>query len=180
MTGRGIPVVVMEPCRGGSLASLPEGAESLLRKVRPQDSAASWAFRFLQSLPGVQVVLSGMTTLEQLKENIAVFSREDPVTPEERQLLNQVVSLQAELVPCTACRYCCENCPQGLDIPKLLSMYNELNYSKGLGTLRFTLDAMKPEELPGACIGCGACAEACPQNIDVPSLLGKFARELVP
>lgn len=180
LTGRGIPVVVMEPCRGGSLASLPEGAESLLRKVRPQDSAASWAFRFLQSLPGVQVVLSGMTTLEQLKENIAVFSREDPVTPEERQLLNQVVSLQAELVPCTACRYCCENCPQGLDIPKLLSMYNELNYSKGLGTLRFTLDAMKPEELPGACIGCGACAEACPQNIDVPSLLGKFARELVP
>lgn len=100
--------------------------------------------------------------------------REDPVTPEERQLLNQVVSLQAELVPCTACRYCCENCPQGLDIPKLLSMYNELNYSKGLGTLRFTLDAMKPEELPGACIGCGACARGLPAEYRRAVVAGKI------
>ena len=175
---RHIPVVVMEPVRGGSLANLKPACEAMLREARPGDPAAAWAFRFLQSLPGVQVVLSGMSTLEQLKENIALFSKDDPATEEDKALLRKVVAAMADMVPCTACRYCCEACPQGLDIPKLISMYNEVNYSGSLGTLNFTLNAMKEEELPSACLSCGACQSLCPQNIPIPEVLQKFSQAL--
>lgn len=175
---RGIPVIVMEPVRGGSLANLRPDCQELLRAARPQDSMASWAFRFLQSLPGVQVVLSGMTTLEQMEENLGIFSRNDPLTEEEKALLDKVVQSMADLVPCTACRYCCEACPQGLDIPKLISMHNELGYSKKIGVLDFTLRAMSEKELPSACLGCGACQKLCPQNIAIPDVLAKFDKAL--
>jgi predicted aldo/keto reductase-like oxidoreductase len=122
-TAHGLPVIVMEPVRGGKLASLNDRANAMLKQARPHDSIASWAFRFLQSLPNVQVVLSGMTTMEQLKDNIATFSRLDPTTAAERELLRQVVATMASMVPCTACRYCCDGCPQNLDIPKLISLY---------------------------------------------------------
>lgn len=175
---RRIPVVVMEPVRGGSLSKLRPDCEALLREARPEASPASWAFRFLQSLPGVQVVLSGMTTLEQLRENIALFSADDPATEEDKALLRRVVSSMADLVPCTACRYCCEACPRGLDIPKLLSLYNEVNYTGSLGTLGFTLNAMREAELPSACLGCGACESLCPQGIPIPEVLRNFREKL--
>ena len=171
---RGIPVVVMEPVRGGSLANLRPDCQELLKASRPDDSMAAWAFRFLQSLPGVQVVLSGMTTMEQLEENLQLFSKDDPATDADKALLRKVVASMADLVPCTACRYCCEACPQGLDIPKLISMYNEANYNKSIGSLGFTLRAMGETELPSACLGCGACQKLCPQNIAIPEVLGKF------
>ncbi len=173
LTNHGIPVIVMEPCRGGKLANLNEKANNLLKKERPNDSIASWAFRYLQSLPNIQTVLSGMTTMEQLKENIDIFAQNDPTTAYENKLLKQVVSTMINLIPCTACRYCCEGCPQGLDIPKLLSMYNESTFDNP-SILKFTLDAMKNSELPGACLNCGACKKLCPQNIDIPDLLKKF------
>ncbi|QHQ62315.1 oxidoreductase [Anaerocolumna sedimenticola] len=173
LTNHGIPVIVMEPCRGGKLANLNEKANNLLKKERPNDSIASWAFRYLQSLPNIQTVLSGMTTMEQLKENIDIFSQNNPTTAYENKLLNQVVSTMINLIPCTACRYCCEGCPQGLDIPKLLSMYNESTFDNP-SILKFTLDAMKNSELPGACLNCGACKKLCPQNIDIPDILKKF------
>lgn len=175
---RGIPVVVMEPVRGGSLANLSPECSAMLKAARPQASPASWAFRFLQSLPAVQVVLSGMTTLDQLKENIELFSKDDPATEEDKALLKKAVSSMAEMVPCTACRYCCEACPQGLDIPRLISMCNELSYSKNVGTMSFTLNAMQESELPSACLGCGACKALCPQNIDIPQVLSNFDRIL--
>ncbi len=177
LTSRGIPVMAMEPCRGGRLASLGTAVDARFKQARPNDSVASWAFRFLQSLPNVQVVLSGMSTMEQLKENIALFSRHDPVTEQEQELLERAVASIAEMVPCTACRYCCEGCPQGLDIPKLLSMYNELRFDNPF-LLRFTLDAMTGAELPSACIACGACERLCPQGIAVPDILGKFHEAL--
>lgn len=173
LTNHGIPVIVMEPCRGGRLASLNEEANNMLKKARPNDSIASWAFRFLQSLPNVQIVLSGMTTMEQLKENIGIFSKFDPATEDENKLLQQAVSTMVNLVPCTACRYCCEGCPQGLDIPKLISMYNESTFDNPW-ILRFTLDAMKESELPSACLSCGACKQLCPQGIDIPGIMKKF------
>ncbi|GHV69581.1 oxidoreductase [Spirochaetia bacterium] len=182
VTKHGLPVVVMEPCRGGKLASINENLNALLKEKRPDASIASWAFRFLQSLPGVQVVLSGMTTLEQLKDNIKTFSENDPTDEAEKELLFTIAGKLADTVPCTACRYCCEDCPQSLDIPKLISLYNEHTYGKTANlpftTLPFTMGAMKPEELPSACIACGSCAKVCPQNIDIPAVLGKFAEAL--
>jgi uncharacterized protein len=173
LTKHGIPVIVMEPCRGGRLASLNDKANSILKNARPNDSIASWAFRFLQSLPNVQVVLSGMTTMEQLKENIGIFSQFDPTTEEEKELLQEAVSTMVNLVPCTACRYCCDGCPQGLEIPKLISMYNESTFDNPW-ILKFTLDAMKESELPAACLSCGACTQLCPQGIDIPEIMKKF------
>lgn len=173
LTKHNIPVIVMEPCRGGRLANLNEMANNLLKSARPEDSIASWAFRFVQSLPKVQTVLSGMTTMEQLKENIGIFSKEDPVTDQENALLRQVISTMVNLIPCTACRYCCEGCPQGLDIPKLISMYNESTFENPW-ILKFTLGAMKEDQFPSACISCGACRQVCPQDINIPDIMKRF------
>jgi len=177
ITKHGIPVVVMEPCRGGRLAALNEKADAMLKEVRPDDSIASWAFRYLQSLPNVSVVLSGMTTMEQLQENIQIFSIDNPVTENEKKVLDKAMETMVDMVPCTACRYCCEGCPQGLDIPKLISMYNETRFEFPF-TLSFTLGAMKEEELPGACLACGACNQLCPQGIDIPDAMKNFADAL--
>ena len=118
-----------------------------------------------------------MTTMEQLVENIQLFSEPNPTTEEEKELLWQVVDTMVDLVPCTACRYCCDVCPQGLDIPTLISMYNEASFSNAF-TLRFTLDAMTEAELPSACLACGACKEMCPQGIDIPDVMQKFSESL--
>jgi uncharacterized protein len=173
ITSHGIPVIVMEPCRGGKLASLNDQANAMLKNARPNDSIASWAFRFLQSLPNVQVVLSGMTTMEQLKENIGTFTKFDPMTDAEKELLQQAIATLMNTVPCTACRYCCDGCPQGLDIPKLISMYNEMSFDNPF-TLKFTMDAMKESELPSACLACGACSKLCPQEIEIPDVMKRF------
>lgn len=178
LTKRNIPVIVMEPVRGGALARLGGEPAALLRQTRPDETMAGWAFRFLQSLPNVLVTLSGMTTLEQLKENIELFSSPAPLTQAEQDLLLQkAVPAMGDFIPCTACRYCCEACPRELDIPKLINMYNEVSYS-GFGTLNFTLNAMKEQELPAACIGCGACQKLCPQNINIPGAMEKFAEAI--
>jgi predicted aldo/keto reductase-like oxidoreductase len=177
ITNHGIPVITMESCRGGRLASLNEKAEAMLKEARPNDSIASWAFRFLQSLPNVQVVLSGMTTMEQVVENVKLFSEPGPTTEEEKELLQQVVATMVNLVPCIACRYCCDVCPQGLDIPKLISMYNEAGFENPF-ILHFTLDAMKDEGLPSACLACGDCKTLCPQDIDIPDIMERFVETI--
>nr|HML48165.1 aldo/keto reductase [Clostridia bacterium] len=177
ITRHGIPVIAMEPVRGGRLASLNAAADAMLKKARPNDSIASWAFRFLQSLPNMSVVLSGMTTMEQLQDNLKTFAQPDPMTQAEKELLSRAVATMVNMVPCTACRYCCEECPQGLDIPKLISMYNEARFDNPF-TLKFTMDAMKQEELPSACISCGACEKVCPQGIEVPVLMKKFTETI--
>ena len=177
ITEHGLPVITMESCRGGRLVTLGEKSDSLLKEKRPDDSIVSWAFRFLQSLANVQVVLSGMTAIEQLKENIALFSKNDPVTPDEKKLLDEATKPLLYLVPCTACHYCCEGCPKNLDIPKLIAMYNEAANADNFAwmTLGFTLGAMKETELPLSCIGCGACVKLCPQEIAIPDIMEKFA-----
>ena len=174
ITKHGLPVFVMEPLRGGRLANLGADANAMLKAVRPTDSHAAWAFRYLQSLDNIHVILSGMSTLEQLKENISLFSKHDPLTQEEIALLRQVMETITELVPCTSCHYCVENCPQGLDIPLLLTLYNEAGFEIG-----WFLDAairdLKKEEKPTACISCGNCIPLCPQNINIPQAMKKFS-----
>ena len=173
LTKNGLAVLAMEPMRGGKLANLGTDVDNILKILRPNDSQAAWAFRYLQSLNNLPVILSGMSTLEQLKENLSLFGKFDPLTTAESELLQQAAETITERAPCTACRYCMEACPQGLDIPMLLTMYNEASFEIAW-MLRAALGALKEEEKPSACISCGQCNPLCPQNIDIPETLKKF------
>lgn len=173
-----IPVWVMEPVRGGKLVNLDSAHEKTLRDLRPSASNVEWCFRFVQSVPGVVVTLSGMSNMEQVEQNIATFSEEKPLSPAEFDALQQIAHQMGSrgTVPCTACRYCTEYCPRGLDIPKLLEMYNQ-NLSTGPKDFisRMYLDSLPADKRPQACVACGRCAKVCPQGIDIPAMLADFA-----
>jgi len=174
ITKHGLPVIVMEPLRGGKLAAPGEKGVAILKSERPDDTPAKWAFRFLQSLPNVSVVLSGMNTMEHLKENLNTFSRTEPATESEKVILQQVVDTMGRFLPCTACRYCCDTCPQKLDIPYLINILNETEI--GVSWLvEDMLGSLSDEEKPQACINCGACSPLCPQNIDIPGTMARFS-----
>ena len=175
LTENHLPVMVMEPVRGGRLASLTPAANTLLTEAQPGRSIASWAFRWLMRLPNVQLVLSGMSSLEQVMDNVSTFSKEDPLNDEQFSVLNLALEKfrQQEYVPCTACRYCVNECPQNLDIPRLINILNE----HSMGTVWAVSDArdqLKQEEWPTNCIACGACAQQCPQKIDIPGVMEKL------
>ena len=177
LTERGIPVWVMEPVRGGRLASLSDAEEAKLKALRPEDSVASWGFRFLQALPNVKMVLSGMSSMEQMVDNVKTFSEDKPLTAEETALLLDIAEGMKDSIPCTACRYCCDGCPAGLDIPGLISTYNELRFSPAVN-VAMRIEFLPEDKKPTACIGCGQCTRMCPQNIDVPGALKDFAEKL--
>ena len=172
-----IPVWVMEPLHGGKLANLPEKQTCALKALRPDESAAAWALRWLQEIPNVAVVLSGMSNMEQMQDNIRTFSEKKPLNEEEKQKLMQIGNELNNSLPCTACRYCCDGCPMGLDIPMLISAYNDVRYDSGF-TVAMQLRVMPQEKLPSACIGCGACAQICPQKINVPEAMTDFAERI--
>ncbi|MBR3690889.1 MAG: aldo/keto reductase [Eggerthellaceae bacterium] len=174
---RGLPIFVMEPVRGGALASIKSDAQAKLNALRPKSSAASWAFRFLQDIPGVCLILSGMTTMEQLDENVATFASKDPLSPKERAALLEVAEGMKDSLPCTACRYCMDNCPQKLDIPDLLFAYNELRAAPSF-LLKMRMEALPKEKQPNACVSCAACVRMCPQGIDIPKELHNFSAAL--
>lgn len=175
LTAHNIPVLVMEPVRGGKLANLSEAHTARLKASRPTESVAAWAFRYLQGLPNVQIVLSGMTTLEQLQDNLKTFESSAPLSAAEQDILDSIVTDLLQMVPCTACRYCCEDCPQGLNIPKLISMYNEL--SNGSYVVSYNRRGTEDED-PSRCIRCGACQNICPQGIRVPEVMEKLTELL--
>ena len=175
ITNHGLQVVAMEPMRGGRIAVLPAEADAMLREVRPNDSPAAWALRFLQGLPGMLVILSGMSALEHAVDNINVLSTDDPISEDEVALLQKVIKSMTNLVPCTSCRYCCEGCSQNLDIPKLISLYNEAAHDGRLFGISAVLNAMRDTEMPSACVSCGECIKLCPQEIDVPGIMKRFS-----
>ena len=178
LTRYGVPVVAMEPVRGGRLAALGEAADAMLKAARPNDSIASWAFRYLQSLPNVAVALSGMSTMAQVRENVELYStRYEPMPDAEKELLQKAVDTVADMIPCTECRYCTEDCPQQLDIPKLISMFNEANFGNARILARAN-ETLGEAERPSACVSCGVCAQLCPQGIDIPGVLGQFAEAI--
>ena len=168
----GLKVVVMEGVRGGRLAWLPEEQMARLRALRPEDSAARWALRWVQSLPEVAVVLSGMSTLEQIRENVETFSAPETLRPEEAAALSEVADSMLDLVPCTACRYCTEGCPEALEIPKIIAAYNGVK--NGDFMARYDMDTADSAMDPRRCVGCGACAAICPQGIDIPAIMTRF------
>ncbi len=177
LTGRGIPVWVMEPLRGGKLASLSEDQERRLKSLRPDESIASWSFRWLQNLPNVKMVLSGMSDFAQMEDNVRTFAAEKPQTAEEAALLADIAESLKDALPCTRCRYCCDGCPMQLDIPMLIHAYNDLKFS-GSMTVPMQMDALPEDKRPSACVGCGACAAVCPQKIDIPAALKEMAERL--
>ncbi|MBM6774990.1 aldo/keto reductase [Olsenella profusa] len=182
LSSRGIPVWVMEPVRGGKLARLGEKDAARLRELRPDEEPVAWAFRFVQGVPEVVVTLSGMSDFEQLKANVETFSEERPLTADERAALDEVVASMTSqhTVPCTACHYCTSHCPMGLDIPKLLEMYNEAMVTGGSGGFipSMFVGTLPEDKRPSACIACGSCAAVCPQQIDIPGTLADFAERL--
>ena len=176
LTERGIPVWVMEPVRGGRLAQLSETETARLQALRPDETNPAWAFRFLQDLPNVKMILSGMSNMAQMVENVETFQQEKPLTEAERATLLEIAEGMKNSVPCTACRYCCDGCPQGLDIPVLISAYNEIRFSPSLN-VPMLLDALPEDKRPAACIACGKCAKVCPQNIDIPGAMKGLVEE---
>ena len=175
-----IPVWVMEPLRGGKLASLSEENTKKLRAMRPDEETPAWAFRFLQSLPEVKVVLSGMSNMEQLQANIRTYEEDKPLSGEEMKNLLDIADsmLKKKTLPCTACHYCVSHCPQELDIPELLNLYNEHCFTEGGFIAPMALSSYPDDKKPSACIGCRSCEAVCPQQIKISEAMSDFAEKM--
>ena len=175
-----LPVWVMEPLRGGKLASLPEKETGKLAQLRPQEDVAAWGFRFLQSIEGVTMVLSGMSDREQLQKNIKTFETEKSLNADEMEALLGIAEdmLKQDRLPCTACRYCTSHCPRGLDIPSLIELYNEHRFTGGGFIAPMALMAVPEEKQPSACVGCRSCEAVCPQKIKISEAMADFSARL--
>ena len=170
----GKPVIVMEPVKGGTLAKVPAPAEALLKAREPELSVPSWGIRFAASLPGVMVVLSGMSTVEQMEDNISYMEHFKPLTAEEQALTKQVAQIINDqiAVPCTGCSYCTEGCPMQIPIPKYFSLYNEdmrEDLAEKGWTINFSYYDNLTERFGKAkdCIACGQCEGVCPQHLPI-------------
>ena len=175
----GKKVVVMEPVKGGTLAKLPKKAEDVLKALHPDWSAASWAIRFVASLENVMVVLSGMSTPEQMDDNTAYMKEFEPLTEKEKQvLLGEVVDIihEAAKIPCTACRYCVEGCPMNIAIPEYFALYNDEITDKGNPEhAKRYAELTKEHGKASDCVECGQCEGACPQHLPAITWLKKVA-----
>ena len=181
LNNRNIPVWVMEPVRGGQLATLSEEATEKLKNARPDEDVPAWAFRFLQSIPGITVTLSGMSDMEQLKANINTYAQNKPLSNDEMQLILSIADdmIKKTTVPCTGCHYCVSKCPKGLDIPFLLKLYNEAMVAgSGDFIAPMALASVDAEKQPECCINCHSCEKVCPQTIHIPQELKKFAAKM--
>ena len=173
-----LPVWVMEPLRGGRLASLSQADAAALKALRPEEPVPAWAFRFLQTIPGVTVVLSGMSDFEQMKRNIQTFETTEPLKETEWDALLKIADHMTSGVPCTACHYCTSHCPKGLDIPSLLKLYNEHTFTGGGFLAPMALQALPEDKRPSACIGCRSCEAVCPQQIKISEVMADFSRKV--
>ncbi len=175
-----IPVWVMEPLRGGKLASLSPENEGKLKALRPEESVPAWAFRYLQSIPSVKVILSGMSNRQQMEENIQTFAEDKPLSEKEMETIYSIAEGMVKKIalPCTACHYCTSHCPQGLDIPGLLALYNEHCFTEGGFIAPMALSAIPAEKQPSACIGCRSCEAVCPQGIKISEAMADFTAKL--
>lgn len=175
-----LPVWVMEPLRGGRLASLSPEDEEKLKALRPDEGIPAWAFRFLQTIPEVTVILSGMSNMEQMEDNLHTFEKDLPLNDTEMETLLGIANgmLGKKILPCTACHYCTSHCPQHLDIPRLLELYNEHVFTGGGFIAPMALMAVPKDRQPSACIGCRSCEAVCPQQIKISEAMADFTKKL--
>ena len=175
-----IPVWVMEPLRGGRLAALSEEEETVLKELRQKKTIPAWTFRFLQTIPNVTMILSGMSNMEQLQANIRTFEEEKPLNEQEMDTLLSIADQMVKKIalPCTACHYCVSHCPQWMDIPTLLALYNEHCFTEGGFIAPMALSAVPEEKRPSACIGCRSCEAVCPQQIKISEAMADFTQRL--
>lgn len=174
-----IPVWVMEPLRGGKLAELSVEAEKELSELRPDENIPAWAFRFLQTIPNVKMILSGMSNFTQLKENVATFEEDKPLSEEELKVILKIADgMMGRMLPCTACRYCITHCPKELDIPRLLGIYNNNQFSGVENIQPAVLKNVEKEKWPSKCIACRSCEKVCPQGIKISEAMSDFTEKL--
>ncbi len=168
----GKPVVVMEPVKGGTLANLPKEAMELLLSHNPDATPASYALRFVAGLDNVMMILSGMSNLEQVKENTALMSDVKPLNEDEKKLLFKVAEIinQSQAVPCTACGYCMEVCPKNIAIPGLFGLYNNYKINGNFSNMYYNRVVYEKGKASD-CIGCHRCEKNCPQHIAIPAEL---------
>lgn len=175
----GVPVVVMEPVKGGSLAQLPAEVAQPLKAFDPEASPASWALRWAASQPGVSVVLSGMSDTGQLEENLSTFSPLRPLNPAEEDAVQETARRLRRRIQngCTGCRYCMP-CPAGVDIPKSFQIWNNMSMYQNAALTRRAWEGLEAQARPDRCVGCGRCEEACPQHLSIREDLARAQAEI--
>lgn len=177
---RNIPVWIMEPLRGGKLAKLSDEDEKTLKRLRPDESIPAWAFRFLQGLPQVKMILSGMSDMAQVADNIKTFENDKPLSPSENDAILKIADamVKKSSLPCTACRYCTSHCPKGLAIPELIGLYNEHRFTDGGFIAPMVVGTLSEDKKPSACVGCRSCEKVCPQQIKISEMMKDFTERL--
>ena len=176
----GKPVIVMEPVKGGALANPPKKVEKLLKEADPEASCASWAVRFAASLPGVMVVLSGMSNIEQVEDNVSYMEDFKPLNEDEKAMLLSAAEDIKLAIPCTACRYCTDGCPMSIKIPDIFAIYNTMKrdlHKKWEAREKYA-ELIKESGKADDCIGCEQCVNACPQHLEIPRLLAECSADL--
>lgn len=173
----GVPVVIMEPARGGRLANLPERGKQILKAAEPELSEVSWAYRFCYFLPNVISVLSGMSTLDQVKENVAEWKSAKPLSDADKKVVEQALEAlrSVGMIDCTNCRYCAKDCPAGVKIPEIMSLMNLEKMTEDRQFVKGLYDWQAKDGYASQCTQCGNCEEMCPQGINIIELLEEAA-----
>lgn len=179
---RNIPMIIMEPVKGGTLASLKPELEEKYKALRPDASIASWAFRFVGSLPGVTTILSGMSNEEQMQDNLNTFAKFEPLSEEEKAVVDEVTKIMMDIpqIGCTACKYCCDGCPQEISIPDVFRVINTMNlYNEEFRPKQFYNGLIKSGKGRAIdCVACGQCESVCPQHLPISTLMKEAAEKL--
>jgi len=176
-TKAGIPVVVMNPLKGGQLSTLNKAAVDLLKKENPDASPSSWSLRYVASLENVFCVLSGMSEMEHITDNVNTFINFKPLTEKEQKVLANAIAVykSSGAITCTYCQYC-TGCPVGIDIPKTFNIYNQYKADNKKENFIAAYESVKAENRADKCINCGICKPKCPQKLDIPNLLKDVAK----
>jgi len=178
---RNIPMIIMEPVKGGTLASLKPEMEKKLKAVRPDKSIASWALRYVASLDGVMTILSGMSNEEQMTDNLSTFTSFEALNEEEKRVLDEVTAemLNIPQIGCTACRYCTDGCPMEIRIPDIFRLMNTIRlYNEGWRSKNYYNNMVNESGRAGDCIECGQCEGVCPQHLPIIELLKEASETL--